>query len=103
MLKDGFNEDYTTNCVSYSKNKAQNSIRCNLLNRLSGYKNQVLTFMYDFDTLFDNNLAECDFRMTKVKQKISRTFKSEYGAKTFSKIRGYISTVQKNRLNTEIV
>ncbi len=77
------------------KKKSKKSTSLNLLNRLCGYNDKILAFMYDFD----NNLAERDLRMTKVKQKISGTFRSKDGAKAFTRIRGYVSTVQKNGLN----
>jgi transposase len=74
--------------------KAKNkSLR--LLHVFRDKKEQILLFLRNKSIPFDNNQAERDLRMIKLKQKISGCFRSQRGTEIFCAIRSYISTIRK--------
>jgi transposase len=99
--KKGFLEEYDRLIHLGYKEQKENPLPCRpkeicLLNRLKNYKTQTLLFMQKQEVPFDNNQAERDIRMMKLKMKISGCFRSSLSAKAFCLIRSYISTVRKN-------
>lgn len=70
-----------------------------LVERLDKYKASVCLFIHNFMVPFDNNQAERDLRMIKVKTKVSGCFRSEDGARDYLKIMSYIGTAHKQGHN----
>ena len=71
----------------------------NLIRRLENYKASVCLFIRNLCVPFDNNQAERDLRMIKVKTKVSGCFRSEEGAQEYLTIMSYIGTAHKHGIN----
>lgn len=71
----------------------------NLFVALWKYRKSVMRFITDAHIPFDNNQAERDFRMLKVKMKVSNQFKTADWLGVHNDIRSYISTAIKQKLD----
>lgn len=77
------------------KGKIKKTASLNLLECFRDHKTEIFRFFHQENAPFDNNLAERDLRMFKLKEKISTSFRTEKGAKIFCRVRSYISTLKK--------
>jgi hypothetical protein len=96
LVAEGFAANPPPIQTEKKRGKKKQSYARNLLERLQNYQSDITRFLYDPLVPFDNNLAERDIRMTKLKMKISGPFRSDKGANAFARNRSYISTMRKN-------
>jgi transposase len=81
------NRDRTTKLA-----KKHHALARRLLDREADY----LRFTVDFQVPFDNNAAEREIRMIKVRQKVSGCLRTFKGAEAFCAIRSYLATAAKH-------
>jgi len=74
-----------------TRGRVKQSPAYNLIRRLRERRNEVLRFLTNLRVPFDNNRAEHDLCMPKLKQKVSGCFRSDTGAEDFAIIRSYNS------------
>lgn len=67
-----------------------------LARRLRRRLDEYLRFASDLRVPFDNNAAERDIRMAKIKQKVSGGMRTLSGAQDFAAMRSYLSTAAKH-------
>lgn len=82
------------------KGKVKRGKILSLIDRLRDYKASVCLFIDNFAVPFDNNQAERDLRMVKVKAKVSGCFRTSSGAEDFLTIMSYIGTAKKQGINS---
>jgi transposase len=96
LIQIGLDENPPPIKIEGKKGRTRKTFARNLLERLELYKDGVLLFIQNQIVPFDNNLAERDIRMMKVKMKISGGFRDKSTAEAVTLIRSYISTIRKN-------
>ena len=79
----------------HQKGRQKKTKELNLLERFEQYKDEILTFLTHENVPFDNNTAERSFRMAKVKDKVSGSFRGT-GDECFAVIRSFVDSVRKN-------
>lgn len=70
----------------------------NLLDRFMQNQKAMILWAFDFHIPFDNNQAERDLRMMKLRQKISGSFQAEDSLKRFAKIRSILASLKKQKI-----
>jgi transposase len=99
LLTQGEAENPTIAHDKIKRGRVKQSTATNLLRRLREYADDVLRFTTDLRVPFDNNQAERDIRMQKLKQKIAGCFRTTAGAQDFCTVRSYFSTLRKQGRN----
>ena len=82
-----------------TKGRDKRSKALNLLIRLDERYGEIMGFFEHPGVPFDNNPAERDLRMMKVREKISGTFKSGEHAEAFSNLCAVLSSATKQGRN----
>lgn len=99
ILSEGEKDNPLSSIRLGARGKVKQTPTVNLLKRLRQHSEDVLRFLADLTVPFDNNQAERDIRMPKLKQKTSGCFRTVAGADAFAVIRSYVATLRKQGRN----
>ncbi len=99
IIKTAYEENPLPETSAKKRGRKKKSKVLNLICRLDNYKASVCLFIKNFCVPFDNNQAERDLRMVKVKTKVSGCFRSEEGAQEYLTIMSYIGCANKHHIH----
>lgn len=99
IIKTAYEENPIPETPAKKRGRKKKSKVLNLICRLDNYKESVCLFIKNLCVPFDNNQAERDLRMVKVKTKVSGCFRSEEGAQEYLTIMSYIGSARKHGVN----
>ena len=99
IIKTAYEENPLPETAAKKCGRKKKSKVLNLICRLDNYKASVCLFIKNLCVPFDNNQAERDLRMVKVKTKVSGCFRSEEGAQEYLTIMSYIGCANKHHIN----
>ena len=99
IIKTAYEENPLPETPAKKRGRKRKSKVLNLICRLDNYKGSVCLFLKNLFVPFDNNQAERDLRMVKVKTKVSGCFRSEEGAQEYLTIMSYIGSARKHGIN----
>ena len=99
IIKTAYGENPLPETTAKKRGRKKKGKVLNLIGRLEKYKASVCLFIKNLCVPFDNNQAERDLRMVKVKTKVSGCFRSVEGAREYLIIMSYIGTAHKHGIN----
>ena len=99
IIKTAYEENPLPETSAKKRGRKKKSKVLNLICRLDNYKASVCLFIKNLCVPFDNNQAERDLRIVKVKTKVSGCFRSEEGAQEYLTIMSYIGCANKHHIN----
>ena len=99
IIKTAYEENPLPETIANKRGRKKKSKVLNLICRLDNYKGAVCLFINNLYVPFDNNQAERDLRMIKVKNKVSGCFRSEEGTQEYLTIMSYIGSAHKHGIN----